>query len=615
MTEIRKMTDLILVNTPISSPLHAQLNLPLLKGAMEAEGISTRIVDSNIDFYIEFMGSGRPRLGSDEFRENPLSLLAYFNSLENLVWEKSQEWPELQIGLRSLALKQERLFCDSVFEATHDEASNPFIKFYQRLVQEDFSKSNAKAIGIAITFQDQLIPAYTLCKVLREEMPELKIILGGQMITRCYDSILAHDNISALSDYILLWDGEIPLINLMNYIIRGKKIDFTNVLHSNRGPEQPVNRTGAALKGAQIPDANFEGFNFESYLLPEYLIPFQTTRGCYASCAFCAIPYGSNSYRVRQGERVVEEMISIQERIRKEYDREAVYFKFMEDTSAPSLLKEISVEIEQQNLNIKWETFARLEKAFSNDGFLEQLYRGGCRKIHWGLETNDPDILKTMNKKTSVSYTDSVLTKSAEAGIMNFCFVLIGFPGETDEQRKNLTDYIISNPHIHTLTLATFDLTRGAPMERDFKPDNPYALDCVPARDFQVRLPYLVNGENWKEKVVPMAHKMMSDIVRARPDIGFVTLFPDQVRSMLCDWFGNDWGRQFVDRYGESNIREMLVNTEKYAEAYKEKRDIDPAALPEPLRREHFRTKEDMMLLAQAVMQRKEYEVRRLEQV
>ena len=152
-------------------------------------------------------------------------------------------------------------------------------------------------------------------------------------------------------------------------------------------------------------------------------------------------------------------------------------------------------------------------------------------------------------------------------------------------------------------------------MERDFKPDNPYALDCVPARDFQVRLPYLVNGENWKEKVVPMAHKMMSDIVRARPDIGFVTLFPDQVRSMLCDWFGNDWGRQFVDRYGESNIREMLVNTEKYAEAYKEKRDIDPAALPEPLRREHFRTKEDMMLLAQAVMQRKEYEVRRLEQV
>ena len=146
MTGIRKMTDLILVNTPISSPLHAQLNLPLLKGAMEAEGISTRIVDSNIDFYIEFMGSDRPHLGSDEFRENPLSLLAYFNSLENLVWEKSQEWPELQIGLRSLAMKQERLFCDSVFEATQDEASNPFIKFYERLVQEDFSKSNAKAI-------------------------------------------------------------------------------------------------------------------------------------------------------------------------------------------------------------------------------------------------------------------------------------------------------------------------------------------------------------------------------------------------------------------------------------------------------------------------------------
>ena len=48
MTGIPKMTDLILVNTPISSPLHAQLNLPLLKGAMEAEGISSPELSSDI---------------------------------------------------------------------------------------------------------------------------------------------------------------------------------------------------------------------------------------------------------------------------------------------------------------------------------------------------------------------------------------------------------------------------------------------------------------------------------------------------------------------------------------------------------------------------------------
>ncbi len=609
------MIDSIIINTPVSSPLHAQLNLPLLKGALEREGFSTTIMDSNIKFLHHFLGPDVPRLGAAEFKKKPLLLLSYYNDIEARLWERSKDWPQLEVGLRSLAMKHERLFCKTVLEATTDRESNPFIEFYEQLVRDEMVGTGAKIVGIAITFQDQLIPAYTLASVVRREMPDATIIFGGQMITRCYDSILAHDDISALADYLVLWDGEIPFINLHKQILNGEDVDLTNVVVCGKGPNQAVDRKGAALNGAEIPDADFRGFDLDAYLLPEYLIPFQTTRGCYANCAFCAIPYGSNSYRVRPGARVVEDLVKIQEYVRNNYGREAKYFKFMEDTSAPSLLMEISEEIEARGLDIKWETFARLEKAFAKEGFLEQLYRGGCRKIHWGLETNDPDILKDMNKKTSVSFTDEVLSKAGEAGIMNFCFVLIGFPGETDKQRESLANYIIENPHIHTITLATFDLTRGAPMERSFEQDNIYGLDCVPAKDFQVRLPYQVNGENWKEEMVLAGHKMMSAIIRSRPDIGFVTLFPDQVRGMLCDWFGNDWGRTFVERYGEENIRDMLTNTERYAENFKDRRDIDPAALPEPLRREHYRTKEDMKLLAQAFMQRKTYEKRRIEQV
>ena len=56
---------------------------------------------------------------------------------------------------------------------------------------------------------------------------------------------------------------------------------------------------------------------------------------------------------------------------------------------------------------------------------MDRLFKGGCRKIHWGLETNDPSIIKTMNKKTEVSYTDDILRLSGEAGVLNFCFILI----------------------------------------------------------------------------------------------------------------------------------------------------------------------------------------------
>ena len=137
----------------------------------------------------------------------------------------------------------------------------------------------------------------------------------------------------------------------------------------------------------------------------------------------------------------------------------------------------------------------------------------------------------------------------------------------------------------------------------------------MPAQDFQVRLPYTVDGDDWKKEMVPAAHRMMIDIIRRRPDIGFVTLFPDQIRGMFCDKYGNDWGRRFVERYGESNIREMLINTETYVQNYESKREVDVSTLPEPLKREHFRTKEDMALLAKAVLRRRDYEQRRIEQV
>ncbi len=608
------MYDTVLVNTPVSSPLHAQLNLPLLKGYLQENGFETLVLDTNIQFYREFLDGALPKLSFEECDENPLILLEYYNEIENELRARSSKYDGLHVGLRSLAMKYDRQSFGPVIKALQDEDANPFLAFYDKVVREQIEPTGAKAVGIAITFQDQIIPAFSLAMTLRELLPAVKIVMGGQMITRCHESMKEDDFISTYFDFLCLWDGELPFINVMRYIINGEDVDFTNVIVS--GDKAPIiQRSGASLKSVAVPKADFSDIQFDHYLFPEYLVPLQTTRGCYARCAFCAIPFGSNAYRVRDAEKVIEEIREVQEYTEKNFGHKATYFKFMEDTSSPSLLFALSKEIEAQGLDAKWETFARLEKAFSKPGFMEQLYRGGCRKIHWGLETNDPDILKDMNKKVDDSYTDEVLRLTGEAGIMNFCFVLVGFPGETLDQREGITRYIVGNSHIHTLTISTFDLTRNSPMQEEFTPDNPYGLDAVPAEDFQVRLPYTVDGRDWKTEIVPAAHKMMLDIVRERPDIGFVTLFPDQIRSMFCDKYGADWGRKFVARYGEENIREMMLNTERYMKSFEDKTEIDIAALPEPLKREHFRTKEDMALLAQAVLRRRNYEERRVEQV
>jgi radical SAM superfamily enzyme YgiQ (UPF0313 family) len=614
---MKNTLDSILINTPVSSPLHPQANLPLLKSYLAGHGFNAKVIDSNILFYHHFLGfkSGNEfRLSIDECFENPIRILSFYSDIEKMLWEKSQKYDGLDIGLRYVNMKYDRTNFDSVIESLEDRSANPFIEYFEQLIDREIKNSGVKIVGIAITFQDQIISAFTLADLLRKKMPDVTIVMGGQMITRCWNTMIKHEAICGYFDHLALWDGEEPLLDIHRKIINGEDIKFVNVI-SVKAKHHIVERHSKAPEASRIPSPDFSDLDFRNYFFPEMLIPLQTTRGCYGTCEFCAIPFGSNSYRMRRADDVVNDIVSIQEHTLKKYGKKATYFKFMEDTSSPALLYAVSEKIENLGLDVKWETFARLEKAFAGEGFMDQLFRGGCRKVHWGLESSDPSVLKNMNKKNTINISDDVLEKSARAGVLNFCFILVGFPGETDVARDNMARYIIDNKNIHTITLATFDVTRGAPMEQKYVPNNQYELEIVPASNFQVRLPYTVKGENWKEMIIPAAHKIMLDVVRNRPDIGFMTLFPDQVRSIYCEKFTNNWAGSFLKRYGESNINEMLANTEKYIENYNNKRDIDPALLPEPLRREHFRTKEDMMMIAKALAARKDYEKRRADQV
>lgn len=606
--------DSVLINTPVSSPLHPQLNLPLLKGYLGQHGFATRIIDSNILFFRSFLGEDLAVPDCDVLMKNPLEFLDFYNSLEQKLWEKSGSHVGLHVGLRHLNMHYDRIHFESVLAAVRNQEANPFVAFYEDLVAQAIGPEEPKIVGIAITFQDQIIPAFTLASILRLTLPDTAIVMGGQMVSRCYQSMRRCGPLCKLCDYLVLWDGEKTLLDVHRHVIREEKVDWVNVIETGN-PNFRIDRKANCPDGDDIPSPDFADTDFPSYFLPEPLVPIQTTRGCYGSCVFCAIPFGSNSYRVRSVEDIIADIHKIQKLTEEQCGRKATFFKFMEDTSSPKLLYELAQEIERRKIDAKWETFARLERAFTGKGFMQQLYRGGCRKIHWGLESNDPDILKGMNKKTSVSYADEVLRLASEADILNFCFVLVGFPGETEEMRKRLVRYIVDNPHIHTLTLSTFDLTRNSPMDLEFDPENEYGLSRAAASDFQVRLPYTVNGEDWKKEIVEQGHAMVLDIIRERPDIGLATLFPDQIRSLLCERYTNNWGKSFLESFGKDNVKEMLINTEKYIQGYGGKLDVDPLSLPEPLRREHFRTKEDLMLIANAAELRHNYEKRRMEHV
>jgi radical SAM superfamily enzyme YgiQ (UPF0313 family) len=384
----------------------------------------------------------------------------------------------------------------------------------------------------------------------------------------------------------------------------------------NGAGSRKIDRNSHAFDLNLLEHPDFTDLDYNEYLFPMMMIPLQTARGCYGSCEFCAIPAGSNSgFRERAVGKIIADILTIQQHTIEKYGKKATYFKLMDDTSSPGTLLRLAREIEAQKIGAQWETFVRLERAFEEKNMMEQLYRGGCRKLMWGLETNDPSILQRMSKKITPLSTSKILNASAKAGILNFVFILIGFPAETREQRDRLVKYIIENKDIHVLTIATFDLTKKSPIQNNFAFPNTYGLNCDKPNDFEVRLPYTVNNMNWKEMMVSEAHRMLINIIRERPDIGFMSLFPDQVRGILCNRYGNTWGREYLTEFGEDNIKRMLLATEEYIDGFGKSEGVDLSILPEPIKREHTRTREDIKSIAGAIKRRKQYEMRRIKQL
>lgn len=609
------MVDSILISVPVSSPLHPQASLPYLQGFLKQKGYNIKIYDTNIRFFKWFLSDNQLFSKNDEYINNPVKLLAYYSELEAAIYEKCSLYRNLIISLRSIDLDYSRIEFESVLQSLEDKSANPFIAFYEGFIKEQIEKESPKIIGIGITFQDQVIAAFTLANLIRKKLPQVKIVLGGQIITRCHDTMLKNTVLNHLWDYLVCWDGELPLLDIHERIIHNIDNKMINVVEKG-DTNSVIDRSKHSYNLNLIDTPDFSDIDFNEYYFSDMMIPLQSARGCYGSCEFCAIPYGSNSsYREREVEKIINDILNVQKYTLKKYGKKATYFKFMDDTSAPKTLLNLAKEIEARSIDAQWETFVRLEKFFEDIDVMKQLYRGGCRKLMWGLESNDPDILKDMNKKISPVSTDKVLNAASEAGILNFVFVLVGFPGETDEQRDRLAQYIIKNKDIHVLTIATFDVTKGSKMQRNLGDMSNLTLEFEEPKGFEVRLPYTVNGKNWKKFIVTEAQKILYKIIKERPDIGFMSLMPDQARGILCDKFGNRWGEKFLSEFGEDNIRQLLLSTENYIDKFSNCEEIDLSVLPEPLKREHSRTMEDISVIAKAISSRRKYEGKRIEQV
>jgi len=148
------------------------------------------------------------------------------------------------------------------------------------------------------------------------------------------------------------------------------------------------------------------------------------------SCAYCDRPALGKGFRPQGAKRVVDEMQSLQNRGAKE-------IFFYDDTFSVSMKRvdQICDDYIARGLKIKWDIRTRVNVV--NEELLKKMKKAGCERIHFGVESGNPRIVRTMNKGVSIKQVEDAFDICKRVGIKTLAYFMMGNPGETLDDVKD----------------------------------------------------------------------------------------------------------------------------------------------------------------------------------
>lgn len=336
--------------------------------------------------------------------------------------------------------------CTMRFSAQHsaeilaatESSENPYREYFLRLVTPRLAREGADVIGFSVASMSQIIPAFTLARMIREGHPEVRVVFGGQVFNRLADRLPNIATLFDLVDYFVLGEGETALLRLVNFIEGNCGIESVpNLIYRHAGKVQqtPVRHSEDVN---QLPCPDFDDLDLTRYFSPKPVLPYQPVRGCYWNrCAFCNHHVVHElGARPRDARKVIDDLRRLQERYNTDY------FTLVNESISPSQLQIYSSAILDSELKIEWYAGARFEKDLSLDS-LRQIRKSGCRKLYFGLETGSQRILSLMQKGTRIDVANRIFDDCRSVEMAVHLFIMIGFPAEKSEDLSISRNFIL----------------------------------------------------------------------------------------------------------------------------------------------------------------------------
>ncbi|MBP9664962.1 MAG: radical SAM protein [Pyrinomonadaceae bacterium] len=251
--------------------------------------------------------------------------------------------------------------------------------------------------------------AYLVADALREA--GFKVVMGGPHVTECADEALGRDGGPQHADAVALGEADEYWADIVNDAAAGTLKDIYQPKLDEKG-----NDVKPSLQ--PYPHIPWESFDLEQFsLVPRslrlvmskfgkgwgkfFVVPIETGRGCPYGCEFCTVTgFFGDSIRFRTNESVVEELLRLKARARKEKGQIAVFF--IDDNLAinKKRLKSLLRDMIAAGANLPW--VAQISaNLLADEELVDLIAQSGGRWIFIGMESIDPANMADVNKQFS----------------------------------------------------------------------------------------------------------------------------------------------------------------------------------------------------------------------
>ncbi len=220
---------------------------------------------------------------------------------------------------------------------------------------------------------------------------------------------------------------------------RHKLLDYIDEFQKER---QPINGVGNIMKNRKYEELDVP------YFTDRTRASLKIQEGCNNFCTFCIIPWARGLMRSRDPEKVVEQATTLVNSGYKEIVLTGIhtggYGQDLKNYNLAQLLRDLDQVDGLERIRI-----SSIEASQLTDEVISVLESSNkiVRHLHVPLQSGSDTVLKRMRRKYTMEHFSERITKLHQAlpDVAITSDVIVGFPGETEEEFQETYDFIVKH--------------------------------------------------------------------------------------------------------------------------------------------------------------------------